>query len=115
MKASFNHLSIIISSEANVSFYSKLGFEERKRINRDNDTVVLMEGNGMMLELYVDPSHPKRATEPENLGIRYFALKVDDFDRAISEFECAPIKTDWFGNRYCFIYDPDGIPVQIQE
>jgi glyoxylase I family protein len=115
MKASFHHLSIIASSEASVVFYSRLGFKEIKRINRDNDTVVLMQGNGMMLELFVDPSHPKRATETENIGLRYFSLTVDDLENIYDHFECGPVKTDWFGKRYCFIFDPDGLPIQIHE
>ena len=115
MKAILRHISIIVSSEASVAFYSRLGFKEIKRIFRDRDFVVLMEGNGMMLELFVDPSHPNRASKPENLGIRCFSLETDNLDSAIKELECDPIKTDWFGKRYCFTYDPDGLPVQLHE
>lgn len=115
MEASISHISIIVKSEASVEFYSKLGFNEIRQINRINDTIVLMEGNGLGLEIFVDPSHPDRATEPENCGIRYFAIKVDDFDGVLDSFECSLIKTDWYGNRYCFISDPDGLPIQIHE
>ena len=115
MKSLFYHLSIIVSSLDSVVFYSRLGFKETKRINREKDVVVLMEGNGTKLELFVDPSHPKRTTNPENIGLRYFSLKVEDIESVIDTLECGPIKTDWYGDRYCFTYDPDGLPIQIHE
>ena len=115
MEACISHISLIVKSEASVVFYSSLGFEETKRIIRRNDTVILMEGNGIGLELFVDRSHPDRATEPENCGVRYFALKVDNFDEMINRYDCGPINNDWYGKRYCFISDPDGLPVQLHE
>ena len=38
-----HHFSIIASSEASVEFYKQLGYQERNRIKRDYDTVVLMD------------------------------------------------------------------------
>ena len=115
MNASFLHISIIVSSLESVVFYSRLGFKETKRVSRDNDIVVLMEGNGTKLELFVDPGHPPRTTKSENIGLRYFSLRVEDFESALDTLECGPIKTDWYGKRYCFIYDPDGLPIQLHE
>ena len=61
----------------------------------------------MQLEIFIDPSHPKRPTEPESLGIRHLAFNVDDLDKARQEFDCGPICTDWLGERYCMTTDPD--------
>ena len=57
-----HHFSIIASSEESVGFYEKLGFRENKRIERTYDTVVLMSGYGIGLEVFIDPSHPGRSS-----------------------------------------------------
>ena len=72
-----HHFAIIVSSEVSVEFYSKLGFAEIFRKVRAYDTVVLMEVYGIKLEIFADPNHPKRETNPEILGLRHLALKVD--------------------------------------
>jgi len=110
-----HHFSIICSSEKSIAFYTSLGFFEVFRKKRDNDTIVLMEGYGIGLELFIDPTHPKRANNPENLGLRNLSLKVDSCQEIINLFRCEPIKQDWFGKNYCFIFDPDGLPIQFHE
>ena len=80
-----HHFSIIASSEESVEFYSKLGFIEYKRIERKYDVVVLMNGHGMGLEVFIDPSHPPRATKPENIGLRHLSLRVDLIENTINE------------------------------
>ena len=111
-----HHFSIIASSEESIGFYKKLGFREEQRIERGYDTVVLMSGYGVGLEIFIDPKHPGR-TSPEPLGLRMLALRVDDVEKTLEELglEKAEINTDWFGNRYCLITDPDGNLVQMCE
>ena len=104
-----HHFSLIASSEEVVQFYKKLGFHEERRIERDYDTVVLMRGFDVGLEIFIDPRHPKRE-EPEPLGLRTLALKVDRI-----EAEPEEIHTDWNGKRYCVITDPDGNNIQLCE
>ena len=108
---------MISSSEESVDFYKRLGFEEFFRKKRNFDTVVLLRGYGLQLEIFVDPSHPQRATNPENIGLRNFALKIDDIENTVKELEVSPakIETDWVGEKYCFITDPDGLQVQLHE
>ena len=108
---------MISSSEASVNFYKRLGFEEFFRKKRNYDTVVLLRGYVWQLEIFVDPSHPQRATNPENIGLRNFALKVDEIEKTVKELGCssAKIETDWLGEKYCFIADPDGLQVQLHE
>jgi len=117
MIQSIHHIAIIASSEASVEFYTHLGFEETYRRNREYDTIVLLQGYGMQLEIFVDPRHPSRATNPENIGLRHLALKVDNIEQTAANFglEMGPIGTDWVGERYAYIYDPDGLPVELHE
>ncbi len=111
-----HHFSIIASSEESVKFYEKLGFKEERRIKRGYDTVVLMRGYGTGLEVFIDSSHPVRE-KPEPLGLRNISLRVDDVEKTVDELglDNVQINTDWSGNRYCVITDPDGNIVQLCE
>jgi glyoxylase I family protein len=111
-----HHFSLIASSEASIAFYEKLGFREYKRVERRMDTVVLLNGHGIGLEIYIDPSHPPRE-RPEPLGLRNLSMRVDKIEDTVEELglEAGPIMTDWTGVRFCFVADPDGLPVQLHE
>ena len=108
MVTGIHHISIIASSEKSIEFYTKLGFQENKRIKRNYDTVVLMAGYGIGLEIFIDPRHKRFDGEP--LGFRTLSLKVDRLD----EFG-GHVNTDWNGERYFNIVDPDGNVVQLHE
>lgn len=111
-----HHFSLIASSEEVVRFYTTLGFQEERRIERDYDTVVLLRGYDIGLEIFIDPKHPKReGIEP--LGLRQLSFRVDDLERTVKALmiEAEPVQTDWNGNRYCVITDPDGNKVQLCE
>ncbi len=118
----FHHAAMIVSSEKSIKFYELFGFRESFRKVREFDTVVLMKGNGIELELFIDPRHPKRADNPENLGIRHVAFTIEDpLEECISILkekgiiDIGSIMIDWVGKRFCFVKDPDGIPVEIRE
>ena len=115
MITGIHHFAIIVSSEKSIAFYERLGFKVIFRKERAYDTVVLMEGNGIKLEIFIDSNHPGRATNPENLGLRHLAFKVKDIEKASREFESSHICTDWVGERYCMISDPDGLPIELHE
>ena len=110
-----HHFAIIASSEASVAFYEKLGFREMFRKERKYDTVVLMYGHGIQIEMFIDPNHPERAMNPENLGLRHLALRVENLEEMAKDFECGPIMNDWIGVRFCFTADPDGLPIELHE
>ena len=110
-----HHIAIIVSSEASVDFYKELGFKETYRVTRVNDAVVLLDGFGFELELFVDPDHPSRANNPENIGLRHFALRVSDIDEFAVRYGVAQINKDWQGEKYFYIKDPDGLPIEIHE
>ena len=115
MVKGLDHFAIISSSEKSVEFYSRLGFKEIFRKKRDLDTIVILEGHGCRIEIFIDAAHPARATNPENIGLRHLALKVDDIEKIEKEFDCGPIMTDWFGKKYRFTADPDGLPIEFLE
>lgn len=109
-----HHIAVIVSSAASIDFYSRLGFRVRETHERGYDTVVLMDGP-CTLEIFVDPKHPARVTNPEAMGLRHLALKVDKIEDDLKGFEIEPIRTDWNGVRFTFIKDPDGLPIEIHE
>ena len=49
-----DHIALILSSEESLRFYEKLGFTESKRIERPYDTVVLMQCEQIVLEIFID-------------------------------------------------------------
>lgn len=118
-----HHIAIIISSEKHLSFYKILGFEEVFRKERAYDAVVLMDGYGIELEVFIDPSHPERP-DPEPIGLRHFALKVDgrledEIERlnkaSDTAIDFSTIMNDWRGERYVFMKDPDGTVIEMHE
>lgn len=110
-----DHIALIVSKEENLAFYKKLGFVEKNRIERGYDTVVFMECDGLLLEVFIDPNHPARVTNPEARGLRHFCLVVEDLDEVVKSVQCEDIRTDWFGRRFTFTKDPDGQPIELKE
>lgn len=112
-----DHFAIIVSSEDVVSFYKKLGFEEVFRKKRSHDTVVLLDGFGTRMEIFIDSRHPMRAIKPENLGLRHLALKVDQIEKTAEELKIkiGTIQSDWVGIRFAYTKDPDGNIVELHE
>ena len=110
-----DHIALIVSTEECLSFYNKLGFIEKNRIERGYDTVVFMECDGLLLEVFIDPNHPARVSGPEALGLRHLCLVVEDLEEAMSVVKCEEIRTDWFGRRFTFTKDPDEQLIELKE
>ena len=108
-----DHIALIVSKEENLAFYKKLGFIEKNRIERGYDTVVFMECDGLLLEVFIDPNHPDRVSGPEAYGLRHIAFVIDDLSKV--GVQCEEIRTDWFGRRFTFTKDPDGQPIELKE
>ena len=66
-----HHFAIIASSENSINFYKRLGFREAYWRERKYDTVVLLEGYGMQIEMFIDPNHPnvRRTLRTWDFGI----------------------------------------------
>lgn len=110
-----DHIALIVSKEENISFYKKLGFTETKRIDRAYDTVVFMENNSIVLEMFIDSNHPERMSGPEAKGLRHVAFTVESLEDVMKIVECEEIRTDWFGRSFTFTKDPDGQPIELKE
>ena len=35
----------------------------------NKNTIVLLEGYGIQLEMFIDPNHPERSVNPERIGL----------------------------------------------
>ncbi|MBP3819179.1 MAG: VOC family protein [Butyrivibrio sp.] len=110
-----HHIAVISSTEKSVEFYNRLGFKEIFRKSREYDTIVLLEGYGIQLEMFIDPNHPERSANPERIGLRHLALKVSSCEEMSMKFKCGPIKKDWQGVNFCYTEDPDGLPIEFHE
>jgi lactoylglutathione lyase len=113
----------ITDIDRSVSFYEKLGFEERRRLPiRDEAINVFMglPGDGDRLEL----TWNKDQEGPYDVGTGYghIALTVDDLDRTLGELanegiepERPPYQVREGGARICFVRDPDEYRVELIE
>ena len=110
-----DHIALIVSKEENLSFYERLGFKEKNRIERGYDTVVFMENGKLLLEVFIDPNHPARVSNPEAMGLRHIAFVVESLEEVMRDVQCEGIRTDWFGRRFTFTKDPDGQPIELKE
>ena len=110
-----DHIALIVSSEECLKFYEKLGFREKERIERSYDTVVFMESGALLAEVFIDPNHPARVSNPEAYGIRHLAFVVESLEEVMRDMECEEIRTDWFGRKFTYTKDPDGQPIELKE
>ena len=110
-----DHIALIVSSEECLRFYEKLGFKETQRFERSYDTVVFMENDVIVLEIFIDSNHPEKITAPEAKGLRHVAFTVESLEEVMKIVECEEIRTDWFGRRFTFTKDPDGQPIELKE
>ena len=120
-----HHIALIVSSERCLEFYKLLGFRESLRKVRSYDVIVLMDGHGLQLEIFVDGRHrTKSDVEEETTGLRHFALQVngkleDEMERLKVEssetINFGPIMEDWRGVRFVFMKDPDGAIIELHE
>ena len=121
-----HHIAIIGSDyDASKKFYvDKLGFaviRENYREERHDWKIDLDAGNGIELELFIEPNPPKRVTRPEACGLRHLAFYVESVEETVEKLlqigiECEPIRVDEYTNKkMTFFFDPDGLPLEIHE
>jgi lactoylglutathione lyase len=112
----------ITDIDASVSFYQKLGFEERRRMPiRDEAINVFMglPGDGDRLEL----THNFGVDEYEiGTGYGHIALTVPDLDATLAALakdgispEKPPYSVREGGSRLCFVRDPDDYRIELIE
>ena len=121
-----HHIAIIGSDyDASKAFYvDKLGFSvirENYREERKDWKIDLDAGNGIELELFIEPNPPKRVTRPEACGLRHLAFYVESVEETVEKLlqigiVCESIRVDEFTNKkMTFFFDPDGLPLEIHE
>lgn len=120
-----HHIAIISSSwEKAKDFYiDKLGFELTREVWRpaQNDYLRMLSLGQTTLELFIRPDAPQRVNNPEAMGLRHLAFRVEDAVVAAAwlnsrGIETEPIREDPYnGGKFTFFKDPDGLPLEIHE
>lgn len=120
-----HHIAIIASDYAKAKeFYmDKLGFELVQEFYRpqQNDYLRMLRQGDTVLELFIRPDAPQRVSNPEAMGLRHLAFRVEDIEIAVAwlnsmGIETEPIREDQYnGGRFTFFKDPDGLPLELHE
>ena len=120
-----HHIAIISSSwEKAKDFYiDKLGFQLTREVYRpaQDDYLRMLQLGETTLELFIRPDAPQRVNNPEAMGLRHLAFRVEDAEAAAAwlnsrGIETEPIREDLVnGGKFTFFKDPDGLPLEIHE
>ena len=120
-----HHVAIICSNyEKAIDFYvKKLGFCLIREVNRpqQQDMLIMLESGQIVLELFIKSNAPARVDDPEAMGLRHLAFRVENMDEAVEWLrsrgvETEPVRNDTInGGRFTFFKDPDGLPLELHE
>ena len=120
-----HHIAIISSSweKAQEFYVNKLGFRLVREVWRpaQNDYLRMLSLGETTLELFIRPDAPQRVNNPEAMGLRHLAFRVEDAVAAAAwlnsrGIETEPIREDLVnGGKFTFFRDPDGLPLEIHE
>ena len=120
-----HHIAVICSDypKAEEFYIHKLGFELVREVYRpeQDDYLRMLRLGDTVLELFVRPDAPRRVTDPEAMGLRHLAFRVEDVAAAAAwlnsmGIETEPIREDKYnGGRFTFFKDPDGLPLELHE
>ena len=120
-----HHIAIICSDwERAKEFYvNKLGFEMTLEAYRpaQDDYLRMLSLGETTLEVFIRPDAPQRVNNPEAMGLRHLAFRVEDAVAAAAwlnsrGIETEPVREDPYnGGKFTFFRDPDGLPLEIHE
>ena len=120
-----HHIAIISSDweKAREFYVNKLGFELVREVYRpaQNDYLRMLSLGETTLELFIRPDAPQRVNNPEAMGLRHLAFRVEDAVAAAAwltarGIETEPIREDLVnGGTFTFFKDPDGLPLELHE
>lgn len=121
-----HHVALIASDYARSKhFYTQvLGLpvvHEMYRAERQSYKLDLQLPDGTQLELFSFPAPPPRPSYPEACGLRHLALRVADMDASVALLTAhgvavEPVRIDPItGERFTFLADPDGLPIELVE
>jgi len=125
MLKTLHHIAVISSDyvKAKEFYMDKLGFVLEKEFYRpaNNDYLRMLRLGDTVIELFIRPDAPARVNNPEALGLRHLAFRVEDIVPAVQwlndrGIETEPIRVDPYnGGRFTFFKDPDGLPLELHE
>lgn len=126
MIQNIHHIAIICSDyEVSKKFYPDvLGLQvikETYRADRESFKPDLALNGQYVIELFSFPDPPKRLSRPESTGLRHLAFAVTNLEKvlghlSIHHIPAEPIRVVEITNkRFCFIADPDGLPIEFYE
>ena len=120
-----HHIAVIATSyeKAKEFYVDKLGFTLIREVYRETqgDTLRMLQLGDTVIELFIRPNAPARVTDPEALGLRHLAFRVEDIEPVVAwlnamGIETEPVRVDAVnGGRFTFFRDPDGLPLEIHE
>ena len=120
-----HHIAIICSDYAKAKeFYiDKLGFRLVREVWREaqQDYLRMLTLGDTTLELFIKADAPQRPNDPEAMGLRHLAFRVEDVEAGEKwlnslGIETEPIREDKVnGGRFLFFKDPDGLPLELHE
>ena len=120
-----HHIAVISSDweKAREFYVNKLGFHLTREVYRpaQNDYLRMLSLGETTLELFIRPDAPQRVNNPEAMGLRHLAFRVEDAEAAAAwlnarGIETEPIREDLVnGGKFTFFKDPDGLPLEIHE
>jgi glyoxylase I family protein len=120
-----HHIAVICSDYAKAKeFYiDKLGFVLEKEFYRpaNDDYLRMLRLGDTVIELFIRPDAPARVNNPEAMGLRHLAFKVEDIEPAVKWLNeqgigTEPVREDPYnGGRFTFFKDPDGLPLELHE
>ena len=120
-----HHIAVICSDyrKTKAFYVDKLGFSVELEEWREpqQDYLRMLRSGDVVLEIFERPDAPKRVTNPEALGLRHLAFRVEDVAAAAQwlnslGIETEPIRSDPYnGGRMTYFRDPDGLPLELHE
>jgi glyoxylase I family protein len=118
-----HHIAIICSDrDKALDFYmNKLGFTLIREAVRPQDILIMLQSGETVLELFIKADAPQRVNDPEAMGLRHLAFRVENMDEAVAWLnsrgvETEPVRNDTVnGGRFTFFKDPDGLPLELHE
>ena len=127
MLKNVHHIAIIGTdyNKTKEFYVDKLGFEITSEHNRPekNDIIINVKQGNLVLEIFIKENAPLRPKipNPEYSGLRHLAFKVEDVEAVLKKFDELDIpheelRYDDFDNKkMAFFFDPDGLPLEINE
>ena len=122
-----HHIAISVRNlENSVNFYKDVfSFTEVKRFKRKDlgGKAVFLKLEDTLIELWQFDNLIENKDDFSNLnilGIKHIAFETEDIDKKYEELKTKNIeisepKLGASGARYCFLKDPDGIPIELYE